>query len=184
MNTINPWTIIDTQISYTNNWIEVIHHNVINGSGNKGIYGKVHFKNIAIGIVPIDNQNNTWLVGQYRFPLNIYSWEIPEGGCPAHQNPIEAAKRELLEETGLVASEWNEILQMHLSNSVTDELAIVFVAKNLQQQQPQPEDTEQLTLKKMPLKDVFKMVENGEITDSVSVAALQKLELMQLKHLI
>jgi 8-oxo-dGTP pyrophosphatase MutT (NUDIX family) len=181
MNTVNPWTITDTQMVYTNNWIEVIHHNVINGSGNKGIYGKVHFKNIAIGIIPIDNENNTWLVGQYRFPLNTYSWEIPEGGCPLNQQPIEAAKRELLEETGLVAQEWTEILQMHLSNSVSDELAIVFIAKNLIQHQPQPEDTEQLTLKKLPLNSAFKMVETGEITDAVSIAALQKLELMELK---
>lgn len=181
METKNPWTIIDQQTIYANNWIEVIHHNVINGSGNKGIYGKVHFKNIAIGVIPIDDDGNTWLVGQYRFPLNQYSWEIPEGGCPLNQQPIDAAKRELLEETGLVAQEWTEILQMHLSNSVSDELAIIFIAKNLTQHQPQPEDTEQLTLKKMPLKTAFKMVETGEITDAVSIAALQKLELMEMK---
>ncbi|MFY8129120.1 MAG: NUDIX domain-containing protein [Chitinophagaceae bacterium] len=181
METNNPWTIIDHQIVYTNNWIEVIHHNVLNGSGKNGIYGKVHFKNIAIGIVPIDDDDNTWLVGQYRFPLNLYSWEIPEGGCPLNHQPIEAAKRELLEETGLVANEWTEILKMHLSNSVSDELAIVFVAKKLTQHQPQPEDTEQLTIKKIPLTTVFKMVEKGEITDAVSVAALQNLELKLLK---
>ena len=137
----NSWKIIDETVAYENKWISLHHCNVINPNGGKGIYGKVHFKNIAIGIIPIDDDGNTWLVGQHRFPLNLYSWEIPEGGCPLDEEPLAAAKRELLEETGLVAKEWNQILTMHLSNSVSDEVSLVFIAKSLTQQEAEPEET-------------------------------------------
>ena len=177
----NNWKIVDENVVYENKWISLHHYNVINPNGGEGIYGKVHFKNIAIGIIPIDEDGNTWLVGQHRFPLNMYSWEIPEGGCPLNEMPLAAAKRELLEETGLVANHWEQILTMHLSNSVSDELSIVFIAKDLTQQQAEPEETEQLQIKKLPLQEAFKMVENNTITDSISVAAFQKLELMMLK---
>ena len=180
--TNNPWKVIDKEKIYENNWIELNHFNVINPNGGDGVYGKVSFKNIAIGIIPIDEDNNTWLVGQYRFPINKYSWEIPEGGCPLNTDPLTAAKRELLEETGLVAEEWKPILTMYLSNSVCDEFAIIFIAKNLTQENPQPEETEQLTIKKIKLEDAFKMVNTNEITDAVSIAALQKLEIMMLKN--
>ena len=102
---------------------------MINPNGGKGIYGKVHFKNIAVGILPLDDELNTYLVGQYRFPLGAFSWEIPEGGGDPEVDPVESAKRELLEETGLVAGEWTQILTMHLSNSVSDEFAILFLGK-------------------------------------------------------
>ncbi len=176
------WQIIDDTTAYENNWIKVQHFNVVNPNGGKGIYGKVNFKNIAIGVVPIDAEGNTWLVGQHRFPLNNkYSWEIPEGGCPLNEEHLAAAKRELLEETGLVANDWQQILVSHLSNSVTDEKAVIFIAKNLTQQQAQPEETEQLQIKKVPLTDTFNMINNGDITDAVSILALQKIELMLLK---
>ena len=102
----NPLTILDREIKYDNTWITLTHMNVLNPSGGKGIYGKVHFKNTAIGIVPVDSEMNTYLVGQYRFPTEQYSWEIPEGGCHIHENPLLGAKRELLEETGLKADRW------------------------------------------------------------------------------
>jgi 8-oxo-dGTP pyrophosphatase MutT (NUDIX family) len=175
---LNPWKTKSIKTVYENNWIEVEHHEVLNPSGNDGIYGKVHFKNLAIGIIPLDENNNTWLVGQYRYPLNKYSWEIPEGGGTIGIEPIESAKRELLEECGLVANEWTEILQMHLSNSVSDELAIIYVAKGLTQKEAEPEDTEQLQIKKLPFNQIFEMVMNGEITDSMSVAAILKLKLL------
>lgn len=174
----NNWKIIDEDLVYNNNWISVHHYNIINPGGGKGIYGKVHFKNIATGIVPIDDQGNTWLVGQHRFPLNQYSWEIPEGGCPIKELPLEAAKRELLEETGIIAAEWTEILTMHLSNSVSDEFGVVYLAKNLTFTNSNPEETESLQVKKLPLNKAFEMVANGQITDSVSVAALLKVELL------
>ena len=120
---------------------------MINPSGGNGIYGKVHFKNIAVGVIPLDEDWNTWLVGQYRFPLDQYSWEIPEGGGGMDEDPLEAAKRELLEETGLVAKEWTKILTMHLSNSVSDELAVIYLARELEQKDRlQPEETEQAVL--------------------------------------
>ena len=117
----NPWQIVAEKNIYDNKWINVKEYDVINPSGGNGIYGKVHFKNHAIGIVPLDEQYNTWLVGQFRFATNNYSWEIPEGGGLLNEHPLAAAQRELLEETGLKADRWREVLQMHLSNSVTDE---------------------------------------------------------------
>ncbi|AHF14380.1 NUDIX domain-containing protein [Niabella soli] len=179
--TENPWTVLDKNEVYDNPWIKVTAYNVINPSGGKGIYGKVHFKNIAIGIVALDEQENTYLIGQFRFVIDAYTWELPEGGCPEGSDPLESAKRELLEEAGLEADNWKELLRMHLSNSVSDELAIVYLASGLIQKIPQPEDTEQLQIKKLPLKEAFKMVETGQITDSISVAALQKTELLLLQ---
>src|SRR5580765_7252897 len=124
----NPWQVIDQQDAYNNNWITLTHYNVINPSGGKGIYGKVHFKNTAIGVVPLDEHLNTYLVGQYRFPINRYSWEIPEGGGPLNEYALDAAKRGLLEETGLKAARWIKILDMHLSNSVSDEGCTIYIA--------------------------------------------------------
>lgn len=170
----NPWKTLSTEIPYENNWIEVRHNNVITPSDSEGIYGVVHFKNIAIGIIPLDDNNNTWLVGQYRYPLNIYSWEIPEGGGKISVDPLESAKRELLEECGIEAKYWHEIMRMHLSNSVSDELSIVFVARGLSFTESQPEETEDLKIKKVPFNDAFNMVMKGEITDAISVAAILK----------
>ncbi len=177
----NPWQITDEKIVYDNPWIGLTEYQVINPSGNPGIYGKIRFKNFAIGVVPLDAEMNTYLVGQYRFALDQYSWEIPEGGGPFTANPLESAKRELLEETGLKASHWTEIQRMHLSNSVTDELSIIYLAQGLEQFEPEPEDTEQLIIKKVPFDEVYRMVHNGQITDSVTVAAILKIRLMQLE---
>jgi 8-oxo-dGTP pyrophosphatase MutT (NUDIX family) len=145
----NPWKINSEKIIYDNPWINVTEYQVINPSGNPGIYGKVHFKNLAIGVVPLDDELNTYLVGQYRFPTDSYSWEIPEGGGPHADNPLDSAKRELLEETGLKANKWTELQRMHLSNSVCDELSIVYLAQGLEQHEAEPEDTEQLTVRKI-----------------------------------
>jgi len=173
----NPWKIISEKNTYDNPWINVTEYQVINPSGNPGIYGKVHFKNIAIGVIPLDEDMNTWLVGQYRFALGSYSWEIPEGGGVLGIDPLDSAKRELLEETGLKAERWTELQRMHLSNSVTDELCIIYLAQGLQQFESEPEDTEQLIIKKLPFKKVYQMVCDGVITDSVTVAAVLKLQL-------
>lgn len=177
----NPWTIIDSILVYDNPWLAVKHHNVINPKGGKGIYGIVEFKNIALGIVPIDNEGNTWLVGQYRLATNNYSWEIPQGGCPLQKEPLVEAKRELLEETGLIANHWQQLITTHLSNSVTNEKNIIFLAKDLSEQASQPEDTEQLQVKKLPLTQAFDMIANCEITDAVSIIGLQKVQLLQLQ---
>lgn len=170
----NPWKILDSEVKYENNWIQVVHQNVINPSGGNSIYGTVNFKNIAVGVVPIDNEGNTWLVGQYRFPLNEYSWEIPEGGCPDGEEVLETAKRELKEETGLIAQNWSLISKLHTSNSVCNEVAYIFLAEEITQSESQPEDTEQLQVKKVSLKEALEMVLVDKITDSMSVAGILK----------
>jgi ADP-ribose pyrophosphatase len=178
----NPWRITSAEEIYDNPWINLTEYRGTNPSGNPGIYGKVHFKNYAIGVLPLDADLNTYLVGQYRFPLEQYSWEMPEGGGPLGVDPIESAKRELLEETGLKAGEWTELVRMHLSNSVSDELSIIYLARDLQQFEAEPEDTEQLVVKKIPFDVVYLMVCKGEITDSMTVAAVLRLKLLLLEN--
>lgn len=177
----NPWTIHSSEVRYDNKWIQVIHHEGLNPAGGPGIYGVVHFKNLAIGVIALDDQQNTYLVGQYRFPLKKFSWEIPEGGGPLGEVPLETAKRELLEETGLVANRWDVICELALSNSVTDETGVVFLARELEQRSAEPEDTEELFVKKLPFEEVYQMVKNYDITDSISVVAIQKIKLMMLE---
>ncbi len=179
-HTQNPWQTLSSEEKYDNPWINVTEFRIINPSGGKGIYGVVHFKNIAIGIIPIDDEGNTWLVGQYRYPLKEYSWEIPEGGGRHNIDPLESAKRELLEETGLTATRWTEIQRMHLSNSVSDEHGIIYLAEGLTQYTPEPEETEQLVVKKLPFEEAYRMVIRGEITDSLTVAGILKVKLMRL----
>ncbi|MCB0610511.1 MAG: NUDIX hydrolase [Lewinella sp.] len=174
----NPWQTVSIERIYDNPWIAVSHRDVINPSGNKGIYGVVHFKNLAIGIVPLDEQGNTWLVGQYRYTIDQYSWEIPEGGCPLGTDPLASAQRELLEETGITAGKWEKILDFHTSNSVTDEAGMVFLARELSFGPSQPEETEKLEVRKLPFSEAVKMVESGEITDSLSIMALLRVRLM------
>lgn len=178
----NPWKIISQETAYENAWIRVEHHQVLNPAGNPGIYGKVHFKNTAISIVPVDSDGFTYLVGQFRYTLNAYSWEVPEGGCSIEsgESIVEAAKRELLEETGLVATEWKELGEVYLSNSVSDEKAVIYLAQNLSQHQASPEETEELKIRKLPLKDAIEMAKNGEITDALSVLSLLKIPALHL----
>lgn len=174
----SPWKTTETSVPYENPWIRIEHHEVINPSGNPGIYGVVKFKNHAIGIVPIDEEGYTWLVGQYRYVLDSYEWEIPEGGCPVGTDPLETAKRELKEETGLVAGEWTQIMEFHLSNSVTNEYGVAYVARGLTQLAPEPEDTEDLTLRRLPLSEAIAMTMDGRIKDALSILALQRVALM------
>lgn len=152
----NPWKVNAEKLVYQNPWISLTEYDVINPNGGKGIYGKVHFKNIAVGVLVLDDHLNTYLVGQYRFTIDAYSWEMPEGGCPVGLEPLESAKRELLEETGLIAEEWTELFRMHLSNSVSDELSIIYLARQLTQGTAQPEETEQLHVKKIPFANMVK----------------------------
>lgn len=178
MDKDNPWKILESQKIYDNNWISLTEHQVINPAGGKGIYGEVHFKNTAIGIIPLDTDYNTWLVGQYRFPIKAYSWEIPEGGGLLGIHPEEGARRELAEETGLSAGRLTEIQRMHLSNSVSDELAIIYVAQDLQMGMASPEETEELVIRKLPFEEAFQLVLDGTITDSMSVAGILKTKLL------
>jgi len=177
---INPWQTLSEKKIYKNPWISLTEYQVINPGGGEGIYGKVHFKNLAIGILVLDNDNSTWLVGQYRYPLNQFSWEIPEGGGSLEEDPLKSAQRELLEETGISASSWVEIQRMHLSNSVSDELAIIYLARDLSFGESNPEETEQLTIKKIQFDEAYNMVMSGEITDSMSVAAILKVKVLNI----
>jgi 8-oxo-dGTP pyrophosphatase MutT (NUDIX family) len=169
----NPWKTLSGELKYENKWIAVTEYQVINPAGGKGIYGKIHFKNKAIGIIPVDRDMNTWLVGQYRYTLNEWSWEIPEGGGPMNESAVESAKRELQEETGLAAKHWTQILRLHTSNSVTDEEGFIFMAEDLTQGESSLEETEaDMKVWKLPMKEAVQMVIDGKITDSMSVMGL------------
>jgi ADP-ribose pyrophosphatase len=174
----NPWKTKSSELKYENPWISVTEHQVLNAAGNDGIYGTVHFKNIAIGIIPLDENNNTWLVGQYRYPLNQYSWEICEGGGKMDIDTLDSAKRELMEELGIKATDWTKLLHMHLSNSVSDEVGIIYIAKNLSYFNPEPEEDEVLSIKKVSFEEAYEMVMKGEITDSLSVAGILKTKIL------
>jgi 8-oxo-dGTP pyrophosphatase MutT (NUDIX family) len=170
----NPWITKTTEQVYESAWIKVTKSDVINPAGNDAIYSVVHFKNLAIGILPLDKEYNTWLVGQYRYPTDSYSWEIPEGGGKMDVDPIESARRELKEETGVVAQKYTEFMRLHLSNSATDELAIVYLATELDFEEAEPEESELLQVKKLHLNEAFDWVMQGKITDGISVAAILK----------
>ena len=174
----NPWTILAEKKIYSNTWIELTEADVLNPSGGKGIYSVVHFHNYAIGILALDEDNNTYLVGQYRFPLNQYSWEIPEGGGDKKLTPLESARRELLEECGIVAREWTQLMETHLSNSATDEHGILFLARGLSFTTSSPDETEKLQVRKLPFAEVYNMVCNGSITDALTQLAVMKVKLM------
>ncbi len=170
-----PWAISDHKLIYENPWMTVRYHDVIHNSGHAHEYTTIAFKNRATGIVPLFENGETVLVGQHRFPLDRYSWEIPEGGCPPQEEPHEAALRELREETGLTASNYKEILQLDLSNSITNERAWCYVSWGLNQGEAMPEETEDIALKKIQFSDALEMVEAGEMTDAISVASLLRI---------
>jgi 8-oxo-dGTP pyrophosphatase MutT (NUDIX family) len=177
----NPWKRLSRRTAYENPWIIVHEDQVLRPDGRPGIYGVVHYRNTAVGVVPIDAQDRVLLVGQYRYTLDVYSWEIPEGGGPPGEEPLETARRELREETGYTAGKWDLLLRAHLSNSVSDEEAFCFLATELTAGDAVPEGTEQLLLKWVPFEETLRMVERGEITDALSVLGLQRVALMRVQ---
>lgn len=174
----NPWKTLTSDTVYESPWISISKHDVINPSGNKGLYSVVHFKNVAVGVIPLDEEYNTWIVGQYRYPIDIYSWEIVEGGSPVGTDPLESGKRELLEEAGIVANKWTKIQELHLSNSATDEFGILYIAQDLSFHEAEPEDTEKLEIKKIPFSELYEMVMDGRVTDGLSVTAVLKTKIL------
>lgn len=175
----NPgWQTHSIETVYENAWIAVSHREVTAPTGQAGIYGLVHFKQRAIGVVPLDASGHTWLVGQERYTLGQYSWEIPEGGATVDEEALHAAKRELQEETGITAKRWTPLLELHTSNSVTDEHAKAWVAQELEFGDTSPDETEVLHVKRVTLDDAVQMVLDGEITDSFAMASLMKVKLM------
>jgi 8-oxo-dGTP pyrophosphatase MutT (NUDIX family) len=169
--TQNPWGVLSTRVVYDNPWIRVREDAVIHPNGEQGIYGVVHYKNVAVGVLAIEDEH-LYLVGQYRYPLGRYSWEIPEGGCAAGEEPLAAARRELEEETGLCAREWRKLGEAYLSNSVSDELAIWYVATGLTQGQRRPEASEQIEVRRVPVEGAMRMALSGEISDALSLLGL------------
>ena len=173
------WKKLSSQTMYDNPWMTVYEDEVINPGGGRNQYGWVHFKNRAIAIVPLDEDGNTWLVGQQRFTLDEYSWELPMGGGPLDESPLDAAKRELKEETGLTAERWTEIMKVHTSNSITDEEGFVFVAEGLTQGETEFEEMEDLAIRKLSLADAVRLVNDGEITDAITIAALLRVHALR-----
>jgi len=174
----NPFTMLSARQVYDNPWITVVEHQVLSPRGKPGIYGVVKFKNRAVGVIPYAD-GKIWLVGQYRVPLGAYSWEIPEGGAPPGEDPVEAARRELREETGLEAESLEPLVEMHLSNSVSDEWGIVYLARGLAAGNADPEHTEELAIRIVALEEAYQMVCAGKITDSLSVAGILRLVLRE-----
>jgi len=172
----DPWIRLSKETVFESDWLKVESHDCLDPVGNPAQYGTVHFKNRAVGVIPYDDGLIT-LVGQYRFPLQDYSWELPEGGCPKDSTPLEAAKRELKEETGLSAKNFQPFMELHLSNSVTDEWAKIYLATGLTQGDAAPEDSEVLRLRKVTLNALIEEIEAGKITDAITVAAAYKLAL-------
>lgn len=173
----NPWRRLSRKVAYENPWIEVRHDEVIRPDGLPGIYGVVHFRNRAVGVVPMDSRDRVLLVGQFRYTMDRYSWEIPEGGSPLDEDPEAAARRELAEETGYVGGEWRELCRAELSNSVTDESTILFVATALEEGPASPEGTEQLQLRWVAFEEAMAMIARGELRDAMTILALQALAL-------
>ena len=173
--TDNPWKTLSVRTVYDNPWIRVEHHDVVKPSGGPGQYGKVCFKNVAVAIAALDGAGGIVLVGQYRYTLDQYSWELPLGGAPLGESPRAAAERELREETGITARQWRELMLLHPSNSVTDEVGYVYVAEELEQGEPDREDTEELVVRTVPFEEAVRFALDGRITDAMSVAAILRL---------
>jgi 8-oxo-dGTP pyrophosphatase MutT (NUDIX family) len=166
------WKKLSSRTIYENDWMQVREDHVINPGGGENLYGHIHFKNVAVAIIALDEADNTWLVGQDRYTLGEYSWELPMGGAPLDEPPLVAAKRELCEETGIRAANWEEIMRLHPSNSITDEFGFAYVATDLSFGETNFEETEDLEIRKLPLEEAVRMVIDGQITDAISAAAL------------
>lgn len=164
-------------MAYENPWMTVWHDEVTRPDGSDGIYGVVHFANLAVGVLALDDQDRTVLVGQHRYTIDEMSWEIPEGGVPAGESPLEGAKRELQEETGLVAANWVQLGRLSLSNSITDEWAVLFLATGLTHGEASPEPSESLELQWLPFSDVLAMTLDGRIHDVLTVVAVERVAL-------
>ncbi len=178
---LNPWTTTSSRPVYENPWISVEHNEVVDPSGRPGIYGVVRPRNWALGVVPVFENGDTLFVGQYRYSLDEYSWEMPEGGGLREVDPLASIQRELVEETGYRATHWLPLLRLALSNSITDETAFTWVAWELTPGPSAPESTEDLRIWRLPFREALAMIDAGAISDVLTVAALQCVELRRLR---
>lgn len=176
--TKDPWTRFAKTTVFENAWFSVETQDCLTPGGTPAIYGYVHFKNRAVGVIPLHDDGTITLVGQYRYPLEQYSWELPEGGCPEGREMITAAEMELSEETGLKAKTLTPFLEFHPSNSITDEWGMVFLAQGLSQGEAHPEDSEDLRLRRESLATILDEIESGKITDLITISAIYKLAYM------
>ena len=169
-----PWTRGPGRLIYDNPWISLTEYPAEAPTGAPAAYGVVGFKNIAVAVLPLHENGDVVLVGQSRFPLADYSWEIPEGGAPLHEDPLEGARRELAEETGLAAADWREVMRTQLSNSVTDERAVGFIALGLSPAEggQHRDDTEELAMVRAPFREVLDAAMAGHLQDMLTVAML------------
>ena len=174
---VGPWRRTARRLAYENPWIAVWHDDVVRPDGRPGIYGVVHFRGLAAGVVAIDDRDRVLLVGQHRYTLDAYSWEIPEGGVDQGEEALAGARRELREETGVVAAAWREIGRFHLSNSVTDEAGVLYLATDLRQEEAAPEATEELEVRWVPFADALAMTLDGRISDAMAIMAIQRVAL-------
>ncbi|HXU86349.1 MAG TPA: NUDIX hydrolase [Verrucomicrobiae bacterium] len=176
-NRIGPWTRRSREVAYDNPWITIWHDEVARPDGSPGIYGVVHFANLAVGAVVLDDEDRVLLVGQHRYTLDAYSWELPEGGVPDGEPAVDGARREVREETGVEADGWREIVRFHLSNSISDEAGVLFAARARTHGAPSPEPTEELEIRWLPFDEALAMTTDGRITDAMTIMGLQRVAL-------
>ena len=171
---VGPWRRRTRSVAYANAWIELRHDEVDRPDGSPGIYGVVHYRNVAVGVVAVGDDGRILLVGQHRYTLDAYSWELPEGGAPLDEDPLEGAKRELAEETGYEAADWRELARFSLSNSVTDERGVLYLATGLRAGTASPEPSEDLAIRWATLAEVIDEIDRGEIHDILTIAGVTR----------
>jgi len=171
----NPWKILSRSLKSENKWFSVCEDQVIQPDGQPGTYNVVSAGRLATGILPMWLDGTITLVGQYRYPLKEYSWEIPEGGGAFDVDPEVTARRELKEETGIEAGRCTYLGRIHTSNCFMDEVCHIFLAEDLTQGEATPDPQEVPQTRRLPLKDAVEMASNGKITDAISVVGIFRL---------
>jgi len=168
----NPWRTKSSRVVYENAWIRVREDQVIRPDGGPGLYGVIEIRP-SVGVVALNDQDQIVLVGQWRYSVNRYSWEIPRGGShPGEQNMLDVAKRELAEEAGVVADEWRVLGPVDVCNGVADDVQTLFLATGLSSTEMSLDPEEDITVEWKPFEEAVRMAMDGRITEVCSVAAI------------